>query len=149
MFSKQYANLQIKHILHGTSVPGLSDNAAAGALTKLVLALHTDDPGPNGTQETNEVVYTGYERREVDRSAALWTVVDNIARPTARLEFLEMTAGAEQLAKWITIGVAKLGGGMYLLRGRLAPDIQCRLGVIPAIKADTEIEFVIDTPAGL
>ena len=76
----------------------------------------------------------------------LWNVVDNIARPTSRIEFLEMTAGAEQLAKWITIGVAKVGGGMYLLRGKLSPDIQCRLGVIPAIKADTEIEFVIDTP---
>lgn len=147
MFSKAYANLLIKHILHGTAIPNLSDNAAASPLTKLVLALHTEDPGPNGTQETNEVVYTGYQRREVDRSASLWPVVNNIARPSARLEFLEMTAGAEQLAKWITIGVAKTGGGMYLLRGKLSPDIQCRLGVIPAIKADTEIEFVIDTPA--
>lgn len=147
MFSKQYANLQIKQILHGADIPGLCRNATVDPLTKLVLALHTEDPGPNGTQETNEVVYTGYERREVDRTAALWNVVDNIARPTARLEFLEMTAGAEQLAKWITIGVAKVGGGMYILRGRLTPDIQCRLGVIPAIKADTEIEFVIDTPA--
>lgn len=146
MLSKAYANLHIKHILHGTDVPGISMNTTVSPLTKYSLALHTEDPGPNGTQETNEVVYTGYERREVDRSAVLWNVVDNIARPTSRIEFLEMTAGAEQLAKWITIGVAKVGGGMYLLRGKLSPDIQCRLGVIPAIKADTEIEFVIDTP---
>lgn len=147
MFNTPFANLLAKGIFHGAAIPGLFDNAASAPLTKLVMRLHTADPGPTGTQETNEVVYTGYEGVEIDRLLAKWNVTNNIVTPSARIEFPEMTGGVEQLATWISIGYAKTGPSMIIVRGRLAPDVQCRLGVIPAIKADTTITLVTATPA--
>jgi len=146
MFSNAFAALLVKGLLHGTAIPKIFDPAAVGPLAKVVLRLHTADPGPNGTQETNELTYVGYAPVEVDRSAAKWPVTGNVAKPSARIEFGEMRGGTEQLATWVTLGTAATGPGMVMLRGRLSPDIQCRPGVIPAIKADTTITFVTATP---
>lgn len=146
MFSSYSANGFIKLILHGTPFAQIADNAAANPATQFVLALHSQDPGPDGTQETFELNYGGYQRRVSPRTAAAWPVVNNVARPSGRIEFAEMISGVEQLATWMTIGLAETGAGQVLLRGRLSPDIQCRLGVIPAIRADSTITFVTATP---
>lgn len=146
MFNQTFANDLIKLILTRVPIANIADDAAVAPLANLVLGLHTADPGPTGTQETSAVVYTGYARIQVPRLAANWTIANNIARPAARLEFGEMTGGTESLATWLTIGTALTGPGKVLLRGRLSPDIQLRLGVIPAIKADSTITFVTATP---
>lgn len=147
MFNTTFANDLIKLLLTGVAIPLIADNAATTPITDLVIGLHTADPGPAGTQETFALVYTGYLRIAVPRLPANWTITNNVARPAARLEFAEMTGGVESLATWLTIGTAMTGAGKVLLRGRLSPDIQCRLGVIPAIKADSTITFVTATPA--
>jgi hypothetical protein len=145
MFNTTFANDLIKLLLTGVAIPNIADNAATGPLTNLVIGLHTADPGPGGTQETSAVAYTGYARINVPRLAANWVITNNVARPSVRLEFGEMTGGVESLATWMTIGTALTGPGKVLLRGRLTPDIQCRLGVIPAIKAESAITFVTAT----
>lgn len=146
MFNTTFANDLLKLILTGVAIPNIADNAATGPITQLVLGLHTADPGPAGTQETSALVYTGYTRIAVPRLAANWTITGNIAVPSARIEFPEMTGGTESLATWLSIGISMSGAGKVLLRGRLTPDIQCRVGVIPAIKQDSQIVFVTATP---
>jgi hypothetical protein len=145
MFSTTFANDLIKLILTGVAVPNLADNAVAAPLANLYLGLHSADPGPAGTQETSSLVYTGYARVAVPRLPANWVISGNVANPAARIEFPEMTGGVDVLATWLTIGTALTGAGKVLLRGRLVPDIQCRVGVIPAIKADTAITFITAT----
>lgn len=146
MFSTTFANDLIKLLLTRAPIANIADDAVTAPLTSLFLGLHTADPGPAGTQETAAVVYTGSARIAVARLAGNWTITNNVARPAARLEFPEMTGGTESLATWLTIGTSLTGPGKVLLRGRLSPDIQLRLGVIPAIKADSTITFVTATP---
>lgn len=146
MFSTTFANDLIKLLLTRAAIANIADDAATAPLANLYLGLHTADPGPAGTQETSSVVYTGYARIPVARQAAAWVITNNVARPASRLEFGEMTGGSESLATWLTVGTSLAGPGKVLLRGRLSPDIQLRLGVIPAIKADSTITFVTVTP---
>jgi hypothetical protein len=146
MFSKTFANDLIKLLLTRVAIANIADDAASSPLTNLYLGLHTADPGPDGTQETSSVVYTGYARIPVARQASAWAITNNVARPSARLEFGEMTGGTESLATWLSIGTSLTGPGKVLLRGRLTPDIQLRPGVIPAIKPDSTITFVTVTP---
>jgi len=146
VFNNVFANDLLKLILQGVPIANLVDNAAAAPLDQLVITLHSADPGPDGTQQTSEIVYTGMARVQVPRLPANWTIAGNVARPAARLEFPEMTGGTETLALWMSIGTALVGPGKILLRGRLSPDIQCRLGVIPAIKSDSTISFATATP---
>lgn len=142
MYGAVFANDMLKLILHQVAIAGIADVPAVGKLSNLWLGLHTADPGPAGTQETSSVVYTGYARKAVGFGSSVWTITGDKASPVARIEFGEMTGGIESLATWITIGTAETGPGKILMRGRLSPDIQCRLGVIPAIKQDTVVQFV-------
>ena len=142
MYGATFANDLLKLIFHQAAIAGIADVPAVGKLNNLWLGLHTADPGPAGTQETNAVNYTGYARKSVGFGAGVWAITGDKASPVARIEFGEMTGGIESLATWITIGTSETGPGKVLFRGRLSPDIQCRLGVIPAIKQDTAITFV-------
>lgn len=141
MLNSTFANDLIKLIFQANAIAGIADNASSGALTSLYISLHTGDPGAAGTQSSNEANYTGYARVALVRSAVGWTVSANVVSPAARIEFGEMTGGTEQLATWFAVGTAASGTGKILVRGRLSPDIQCRIGVIPAIKPDTTITF--------
>lgn len=143
MYNTTFANDLIKLILTGVAIPNVADNAVASPLTNLYISLHSADPGAGGFQDTSAMVYTGYARIAVPRLPANWAITNNVARPAGRLEFGEMTAGAEALALWMAIGTSATGAGKILLRGLLSPNIQCRLGVIPAIKAESTITFVV------
>lgn len=128
-------------VFHGLPIAGIAD-APASPLNSLFLGLATADPGPGGTQETNAMTYTGYSRIPMVRNNTAWVLAGNIVRPAGRVEFPEMTGGSDQLARWLTIGTALTGPGKVLFRALLSQDIACRLGVIPAIKADTDITLV-------
>lgn len=151
MFSKAFAYDILKLLLHGTPIPGFADFPAAGAVQNLYIGLHTADPGPDGTQETNACTYTGYGRRGMGIGDAVgvsnWNITGDKASPAMRVEFPEMTGGVEQLATWITIGTSYTGPGRVLFRGKLNPSIQCRVGVIPAIKQDASITLISASPA--
>lgn len=126
-------------IFNGTAIANLADNAAAAPLTNLYIALHTADPGEAGTQSSNEVAYTGYNRVAVARTAGGWTVSAGSVSPVNNIEFGEMTAGAGGNATHASIGVAASGAGKILYRGALTPAIAYAIGVIPRIKNTSTI----------
>lgn len=142
MFGQTFANDLLKLIFTAVAIPNVADTAASGPLANLYLALHTSDPGATGAQNTNELVYTGYGRVLTPRLTANWTIVNNVISPAARLEFGKMTAGSEQLATHMSIGTAGTGAGKIICRVALSPNIQCRVGVIPAIEASTTLTLV-------
>ena len=78
--SAAFENKLMKLIFLGTTAANLADNAASSPLTNFYLALHTDDPGDEGTQESFEAAYEGYARAEVPRSTDGWTVTGSEAR---------------------------------------------------------------------
>lgn len=117
---------------------GLQNSATAGSL---YISLHTSDPGEAGTQETNEIAYTGYERQAVARSGAGWSVVNNVASPAANVDFPEMTGGAGGTVTHIGIGTALSGAGVLLFSGTTDPDPVVATGVTPRIKSTSTITF--------
>jgi hypothetical protein len=126
-------------IFNGTAIANLAQNNATSPLTSLFIALHTADPGEDGTQATSEVSYTGYARVAVARTAGGWTVSAGSVSPTANIEFGEMTAGTAGTAVFASIGVAASGASKILYRGALSPSIAYAVGVIPRIKTSSTI----------
>lgn len=142
MFTNAFANDLLKLIFHGQPISNLASNAAITPATQFWLSLHVSDPGANGTQETSEVSYTGYTRVYLQRDDDDWVIAANKVSPVGRVEFPEMTGGIESLAMYVGIGMSGTGAGKLLMRGKLNPTIQCRLGVVPAIKQGASITFV-------
>lgn len=137
--SNTFENDFLALIFNGTPIAGLADNAASGALTNLVIALHTADPGEGGSQSTSEVAYTGYSRATVTRTAGGWTVTGNSVSPAAVIEFGEMTAGTPSTATHASIGTATSGAGKILYSGALSPTISINVGVVPRIRQTSTI----------
>lgn len=142
MFGQTFANDLLKLIFTGVNIANIADNAATSPITSLVLALHTADPGATGNQSSNELGYTGYARVAVPRLPANWTITNNVISPAGRIEFGKMTAGTEQLATHVSIGIATTGATKILCRAALSPSIQCRLGVIPAIETSATLTLL-------
>jgi len=136
--SNDFENQLLQLIFNGTAIPNLAQNGVA-PLTQLFVALHTADPGEAGTQPTSEVVYTGYARVAVARTAGGWVVAGNSVSPVANIEFGEMTAGTPNTATHASIGTAASGAGTILYRGALSPAIAFNVGVIPRIRSTSTI----------
>lgn len=137
--SDTFENDLVKLIFNGTPIANLADNAAAGPLTNLYVALHTADPGEAGNQATNEVGYAGYARAAVARTSGGWVITGNSVSPAAGIEFPEMTGGANSTATHASIGTAASGAGKILYSGSLGPTIAYALGVTPRIKTTSTI----------
>lgn len=129
----------LRLIFNGTPIANLADNAAAGPLVSLYVALHTADPGEAGDQATSEVAYTGYARVAVARTSGGWTVTGNSVSPVAGIEFPEMTGGSNGTATHASVGTAASGAGKILYKGALTPTIAYALGVTPRIKTTSAI----------
>lgn len=116
-----FENDLLKLIFQNTAIAligdasGVQPSAAAGSL---YVALHTADPGEAGVQTTSECAYTSYDRVAVARSAAGWTVADNVVSNAAAVTFPKATGGSET-ATHFTIGTAASGDGKVLYRGLL------------------------------
>src|SRR5262245_23526144 len=86
-----FANDLLKLLLNNTAIAGIADPAASGNITTFYWSLHTADP-QTGNQTTNEVAYTGYTgataRVSAARSSAGFTIVTEVANPTANVDFL-------------------------------------------------------------
>lgn len=137
--SNVFENDWMKLIFNGTPIANLADNAASSPATDLYLALHTADPGETGSQNTNEVNYTGYARIAIARSPAGWTVTDNSVSPTNPVEFGEMVGGTPGTATHMTVGTASTGPGKVLYRGVLTPSVAYNNGVVPRIRTTSTI----------
>lgn len=92
---------------------GLRGSVVAGSL---YVSLHTADPGEAGTQATSEVVYTGYARVAVVRSAGGWTVAANQVSNTAAIVFGERTDVGSADVQWVGVGTDAAGAGKMLAR---------------------------------
>ena len=136
--SNTFENQLLQLIFNGTAITGLAANSAS-PITQIWMALHTADPGEDGTQTTSEVAYTGYARVAVNRNTGGWVVTGNSVSPVAAVEFGEMTAGTTGTATWVTIGTSQTGVGQVLYRGALTPAIAYAVGVIPRLKTTSTI----------
>lgn len=136
--SDTFENQLLQLIFNGTAIANLAQNGVA-PLANLFVALHTADPGEAGTQTTSEVVYTGYARVAVARTAGGWVVTGNSVSPVANIEFGEMTAGTPNTATHASIGTAASGAGTILYRGALTPPVAYNVGVIPRVRSTSTI----------
>lgn len=131
--SSAFAHAHLLLIFNGTAIAHLADNAATAPATGLTVAIHSADPGAGGDQTTSEVVYPGYARVVVPRSALGFTVTGNVVTPAAVIEFPVMTAGTGDTARFWSIGDGVSDDVMY--RGVLAPDLVITAGIAPKIDA--------------
>lgn len=137
--SNTFENDIQKLIFQGTAIANVADNAAASPLTNLYIALHTADPGEAGSaQTTSEATYGGYARQAVARSAAGFTVTNNVVTPVNNIEFPTATSGSETITH-ITIGTAASGSGKILYRAALNTSIAVTTNVTPRIENTSTI----------
>lgn len=104
--------------LNNAGIPGVSEPLKTGG--QLFIALHSGDPGPNGTQETSEVKYVNYARVGVarDRFKRKWTIAGGKASNTETISF-PMCQGGTVTAKFWSIGMEATGTGRLLRRGKI------------------------------
>ncbi len=110
---------------------GLQNSAGAGSL---YVALHTADPGEAGDQTTSEATYTGYARVAVARSAAGWTVTNNVADNVDAVTFGACTVGSNHITH-VSVGVASAGASKILWSGELTAHLDVSPGITPSFAA--------------
>jgi hypothetical protein len=130
--SAYFENKMLLLTFNAVGIDGLAENDSSSPVTDLVVALHTADPGEGGNQSTNEIVYTGYVRKLVPRTAAGWTVSGSNAWPVNPIEFGEMTGGAGGVVTHASVGDGISDHILY--RGPVTSNITVVNGVIPRLK---------------
>ena len=139
--STTFENDVLKLIFNATAITNICDNAAASPLTNLFVALHTADPTDAGTQNSNEISYTGYARVSVARTSGGWTVTSNSVSPVANIDFGAMTGGTGGTVTHWSVGVAASGSTKILYSGTVSPNITVSNGVTPRLTtASTVVE---------
>lgn len=111
---------------------GLRGSSTAGSL---YVSLHTSDPGEGGSQNTNEISYTGYARLAVARDGTPWTVTGGAIENTNELAFPACSGGSPQNATHFGIGTASSGAGVLLYSGALSSTVSIGPGVTPRFPA--------------
>lgn len=96
----------------------------------LFVALHSSDPGGGGSQDANEISYTGYARVALSRDAAGWTVVGSTVSNTLQIQFGTCTAGSVT-ATHVSIGTLASGAGQILYSGLLNSPLNISPNVVP------------------
>lgn len=110
---------------------GLRGSVAAG---QLWVSFHTGDPGEAGSQAANEVAYTGYARRPLNRGTVDFDVTGNVLSIVPNVDFPEMTGGAGGTITHWSIGPASSGATVVAYKGACTPSIIAALGSIPRLK---------------
>lgn len=136
--SNTFENDFLKLIFHGTAIDYIAQNNGTAPLTSLYCALHIADPGEGGAQNTNETTYGAYTRIAVARSAAGWTVTDNVVNPVAEIAFPTCTSGTASITHW-SVGTHASGVGKILYSGPISPAIAVATGVTPRLSTATAI----------
>ena len=133
-----FENDLLKLIFQATAIANVADNAGTSPLTQLYVSLHTDDPGDDGNQTTNEIAYTSYAREAVARSDAGWTVTNNSVSPAGVIEFTAATGGSGTVSHF-GVGTAASGTGKLLYSGTVTPNITVSEGVTPQLTTASTI----------
>lgn len=110
----------------------------ASAFTDLWVSLHTASPGEGGTQNSNEVGYTGYARVSIDRDGTGWTVTGGIASPNANIVF-PTGSGGSGIVTHFAIGAASSGAGRIFYFGTVTPNLATGNGITPKLTTATTI----------
>ncbi len=130
-----YETALLKHIFQNLALALIGDAAGvlpSAAAGSLYAGLHTAQPGEAADQDTNEVVYTGYARVAVARSAAGWAVAGSNVDNVAAVTFGECTVGSTN-ALWVIVGTDATGAGLAMYEGVLTTPLAITVGVIPTI----------------
>lgn len=98
--------------------------------TTFYVALHSSDPGEAGTQDTNEISYTGYARVGVARNSGGFTVTGATVVNTAQIQFPICTGGSVT-ATHFSIGRLASGAGDILYKGALNSSLAISNNVRP------------------
>lgn len=122
-------NAYLRLVFNADTIVGIARDAATPE-TDLVVALHTADPGEDGSQSVNEIVYNGYARKLVPRTAEEWLVSGSNAFPVQDIVFGEMTGGAGGSVTHASVGDS-LGNIFY--KGPVTPNINVVTGVRPIL----------------
>lgn len=122
-------NAYLRLVFNADTITGIARDAAV-PITHLVVALHTADPGENGSQLTNEIVYTGYARKSVARTAAEWLVSGSNAIPIHDIVFGEMTGGPGGVVTHASVGDDSAN---ILYSGPVTANINVIAGVRPIL----------------
>ena len=133
-----FDNSLLKLIFNAVGISLIADNTATTPLTNLYWALHTSDPTTSGSQNTNELAYTGYARVGVSRSTSGFTVTANSVSPAASVLFPAGTGGSGTATNW-SLGSAATGAGTIFYTGTISPQIVCGNGVTPVITTASTI----------
>jgi hypothetical protein len=136
--SNYLENAILDLLFNGTAITDLAENATTTPATNLYVALHTADPGEDGTQSTSEVAYTSYARVAVARSSGGWTVTGNSVSPTATISFPACTGGSAT-ATHFSIGMESSGASAILYKGALNHNISIAETVTPQLTTTTTI----------
>lgn len=86
------------------------------------LALHTADPTDVGDQtsfEVSPVLYVGYTRIPIAKTAIGWTIAGNQAQNAGLAAFPQCAGGAGTTATYVSIGTLVAGAGQILYSGIL------------------------------
>jgi hypothetical protein len=136
-----YANGVLLAIFNGdfsnAAVSGLLANSGS-PLTVLYLSLHASDPTAAGTQNSNEVSYSGYARISVARTSAGFTVSGNSVTLTSTVNSPKCTGGSAT-ASHFGIGTDASGTGHLLYAGPITPNISISNQVTPELATGTTI----------
>ena len=132
-----FDNDLLKLVFNGNNIANLADNAAS-PITSLFFALHTADPSA-GNQNTNEVVYTSYNRVAVSRNAAGFTVSGQNAVNANNVAFPQCTGG-NNTAAYFSIGKNNTGtAGEIYYSGALNSNLVITNGITPTFAPGTAI----------
>jgi len=133
----------LKLIFQNTGIANIGDATGlrgSTAVGNLYFSLHTADPGETGTAITSEIVYTGYARVPVARSAAAFPLTGQTINPAAAVTFGNMTGGTQaQVVTHAGIVTSASGAGDLLYFGAVTPNITMNNGVTPSLTTASSI----------
>ena len=122
--------------LENQFLANLFNNSSLGYAsdTTYYVALHSSDPGEAGTQETNEISYTGYARVGVARNSGGFTVSGATVTNAAQIQFPICTGGTAT-ATHFSVGRASSGAGEVFYKGALNSSLSISNNIQPQFAA--------------
>jgi hypothetical protein len=103
---------------------------------KFYISLHTDDPGADGTQMTNETNYSNYSRQLIKRNDKAWLITENRVENKKSVEFPVCISGKSNITH-IAIGFAKTGDSEFIYSGKLGTALLIEVNKRPVFDAGT------------
>lgn len=126
-------------LFNATTFADLAENDTTSPAANLYASLHTATPAVAGTQTTNEIGYTSYDRVAVARTSGGWALTTDHVNPVAAITFPAGTGGAGT-ATYFAVGVNDFPtAGVVLYFGTVTPNIICGDGITPSLSTASSI----------